>query len=415
MYLFYWLPLSTEVKLRRLPWLTLLLILLNTVVFMVYKYDAKGWVLINAWALLPTDPSLLNAITANFLHASWSHLIGNMLYLWLFGAPVEDRLGPVRMLLAFLLCGAFSLLTQVVFTVQILQQHQGVAILGASGAVSGITGMFLVRFWYTRVRVGIPTLILLRGPRRGSEMYVPAVAVVIMWSMVQLVSAVMAVFQHQGGTAYAAHLSGIAMGVGLGYGLGMHRGASRERLKARAARFTEKGRWFEAQEAYGRVLQEAPHDIAARLQLARAFMLTRQETAASREYTQCLQFALQAGWGESVRDTYLEMRRMLPLTGLPLSLQRRAAECLEQAGFSFEAAEAWERFGRLEQAPARAIPALLHAASLASLKLGDQPRAEGILLTLLRRFPDSEAAAVARERLAALVSVPDSARMEKIS
>ncbi len=402
MYLFYWIPLSTEVKLRRLPWLTLLLIVLNTVVFCVYKYDPKGWVLINAWSLQPLEPSLLTSITANFLHASWEHLIGNMLYLWLFGAPVEDRIGPVKTLLAFLLCGAFSLMCQAWFTLYGLHQHQAVAILGASGAVSGITGLFLVRFYYAKVRVGIPTLILLRGPRKGSDLQLPALAVVIMWSMVQLASAVIAVLQKQGGTAYISHLSGIGTGILVGYALGMHRGANLERLKTRAERFSRSSRWFEAQDGYARYLSFAPGDIQARMQLARAFMLTRQDTAAAREYTQCVQFAVKQGLESETRDTYLEMRKVLPLGGLPLSLQRRVAEALENAGYFFESAEAWERYGRLEQSSQRAVPALNHAAALAAGKLGDIPRAEDLYRTILSRFPETEAAERVRARLQSL-------------
>ena len=129
MFFFYYLPIGTEVKLRRVPWLTLLLIALNTAIFAVYQYDPKGWVMINAWALVPNQPSLVNAFMANFLHASWAHLIGNMLYLWLFGAPVEDRLGPVKLLLAYLLCGMFSLIAQAAFVLMVTPQQQNVAIL----------------------------------------------------------------------------------------------------------------------------------------------------------------------------------------------------------------------------------------------------------------------------------------------
>ncbi|HVP37676.1 MAG TPA: rhomboid family intramembrane serine protease [Candidatus Saccharimonadales bacterium] len=399
MYLLYYLPIGTEVRLRRVPWVTLLLMALNLACFLVFRFDPKGYVLINAWALVPNQPSLLNAVMANFLHASWGHLIGNMLYLWLFGAPVEDRTGPVRMLLSYLLCGMFALLAHSWFVLAITPQQQGIAVLGASGAVSGVTGMFLVRFYYVRVRVGIPAMLLLRGIRRGSQVYLPALAAIAIWSGIQLASGMIDLVQRHAGTAYAAHVAGLVMGLGMGYGFGLHRGAHAERLRTLADRCFRQCEWYLAQEAYARYLALAPADTTARLQLARAHMLTRQEAAAAREYAIVVRHALEARDGPQVRDAYLEVRRLLPLAGLPLSLQRAAAETLEATGYYFEAAEAWERYGRLEPQAARAVPALFRAARLAHAQLGDVARARDLYQAVLTRFPGSEATEVARERL----------------
>jgi membrane associated rhomboid family serine protease len=399
MFLFYYLPIGTEVKLRRVPWITLTLILLNTVSFLVFKYDPKGWVLVSAWGLVPNDPSLVNAVMANFLHASWMHLAGNMLYLWLFGSAVEDRIGPVWMLLAYLLGGALSLMAQASFVLAATPQHQAIAILGASGAVSALTGLFLVRFYYVRVRVGIPTMILLGGLRRGSQVYLPALAVVAIWSAIQLVSGTLALIQNQGGTAYAAHVAGLALGLAAGYATGLHHGAKAEKMRLHADRYFRESRWYEAQEAFGRYLAVAPVDVTARLQLGRAHMLTHQESAAAREYARVIHYAASQGLDRALRDAYLEMRRLLPLHGLPLSLQRRVAQVLETAGHFYEAAEAWERFGRLEHMEDKAVPALFHAARLSQTRLGDVDRAAGLFQAVLDRFPASESAGTARARL----------------
>jgi membrane associated rhomboid family serine protease len=399
MYLLYYLPIGTEVRLRRVPWVTLLLIALNLACFLVFRYDPKGYVLINAWALVPNQPSILNALMANFLHASWGHLAGNMLYLWLFGAPVEDRMGPVKMLLAFLLCGMFSLLAHAWFVLLVTPQTQAIAVLGASGAVSGITGLFLVRFYYVRVRVGIPAMLLLRGVRRGSQVYLPALAAVAIWSGIQLIAGLIDLLQRHAGTAYAAHVAGLMMGVGLGYGFGLHRGAHAERLRILADRCMRDTQWYQAQEAYAKYLAVMPADTQARLQLARAHMLTRQESAAAREYAYVVRSALEAHDAPQLRDAYLEHKRLLSLQGLPLSMQRAVAETLQGSGYFFEAAEAWERYGRLEPLAARAVPALFRAARLALHRLGDAPRAGELYQAVLDRFPGSEAEDVAREKL----------------
>lgn len=399
MYFLYYLPIGTEVRLKRVPWVTLLLIALNLACFLVFRYDPKGYVLINAWALVPSQPSLVNAVMANFLHASWMHLAGNMLYLWLFGAPVEDRTGPVRALLAFLLCGAFSLLAHAWFLLTFTPQYQAVGVLGASGAVSGITGLFLVRFYYVRVRVGIPAMLLLRGVRRGSQVFLPALAAVAIWSGIQLVSAMIDLVQRRATTAYAAHIAGLAMGIALGYGFGLHRGAHAERLRTMADRWFRESEWYQAIEGYARFLAVVPADLGARLQLARAHMLTRQESAAVREYAHAVRAAVEAKDAPQLREAYLEMRHLLPLQGLPPSLQRAVAGTLEDTGYFFEAAEAWERCGRLEPQASRAVPALFRAARLAQDRLGDTARARDLYESVLARFPDSDAGDVARERL----------------
>jgi tetratricopeptide (TPR) repeat protein len=308
-------------------------------------------------------------------------------------------MGPVKMLLAFLLCGMFSLLAHAWFVLTVTPQTQAIAVLGASGAVSGVTGLFLVRFYYVRVRVGIPAMLLLRGIRRGSQVYLPALAAVAIWSGIQLAAGMIDLVQRHAGTAYAAHVAGLLLGLGLGYGFGLHRGAHAERLRTMADRCFRDTRWYQAQEAYARYLAVAPADAAARLQLARAHMLTRQESAAAREYACVVRMATERRDGPQLRDAYLEHKRLLGLQGLPLSLQRAVAETLEDTGYFFEAAEAWERYGRLEPQAARAGPALFRAARLAVARLGDAPRAADLYRSVLERFPGSEAADVAREKL----------------
>src|SRR5262245_12446850 len=129
------LPLRTDVPLRRTPWMNWLLIVLN---ILIYIISVRRPELAMNWALDGRDPRLLNYFTYGFLHANVAHLIGNMLFLYIFGNNVNDKLGQVGYL-GFYLGGSVFAGTAHVFA-------ETAPVVGASGAVSAVTGAFLVLF-----------------------------------------------------------------------------------------------------------------------------------------------------------------------------------------------------------------------------------------------------------------------------
>ncbi|MEY4669783.1 MAG: Rhomboid protease GluP [Pseudomonadota bacterium] len=145
-------------------------------------------------------PIWLTVFTAMFMHGSWMHLIGNMVYLAIFGDQVEDRLGHVRFLLFYLFAGVAATLTQVYADpISILPS------LGASGAIAGVLGAYLVLFPHNRVRV-----LLIRD-----IVVVPASLVLGMWVALQFLGQA-SVQQGQGGVAYMAHIGGFIVGFATG-------------------------------------------------------------------------------------------------------------------------------------------------------------------------------------------------------
>jgi membrane associated rhomboid family serine protease len=135
-----------------------------------------------------------------FLHGGWMHLGGNMLYLWIFGDNLEKTLGHARFLLFYLACGIAAGLAHIFFS-----GASNVPTVGASGAISGVLGGYLVLFPHNRVRV----------LTRGGIVSLPAIAVLGFWIVIQLVSGIgsLAVTTDTGGVAYMAHVGGFVAGV----------------------------------------------------------------------------------------------------------------------------------------------------------------------------------------------------------
>jgi membrane associated rhomboid family serine protease len=195
---------------------TIALIVLNVLVFLFeMSQPTEGALqsLIQAWGVVPREfttghdiaptiplPIWSTLITSMFLHGGWLHLGGNMLYLWIFGDNLEKVMGHVRFLVFYLLCGIAAGLAHIAFSA-----GSAVPTVGASGAISGVLGGYLVLFPHNRVRV----------LTRGGIASVPAVFVLGFWIFLQLINGVgsMAQTADTGGVAYLAHVGGFVAGL----------------------------------------------------------------------------------------------------------------------------------------------------------------------------------------------------------
>ncbi|NEP46219.1 MAG: rhomboid family intramembrane serine protease, partial [Okeania sp. SIO2H7] len=147
-------PLKDENPIYTTPYITYGLILLNITVF-VYQVSLSPEILepfVRQWGVLPTritaslgsstsEAVWITLFSSQFLHGSWIHLGGNMLYLWIFGNNIEDTLGSAKYLVFYLLCGVLAAFSQWFFF-----QNSDVPMIGASGAIAGIMGAYLIRF-----------------------------------------------------------------------------------------------------------------------------------------------------------------------------------------------------------------------------------------------------------------------------
>lgn len=146
----------------------------------------------------------ITLLTSMFMHGGWAHLLGNMLFLWIFGDNVEDYLGHVRYVVFYLVSGMLASLAHVAWTL-VLQQDPYIPSLGASGAISGVLGGYLILYPHNRV-----TVILLRILTQ-----VPAYVAIGIWFVFQIIESLGVLGSRAGGVAYGAHIGGFVAGVAL--------------------------------------------------------------------------------------------------------------------------------------------------------------------------------------------------------
>jgi membrane associated rhomboid family serine protease len=146
-------------------------------------------------------PAWATVLTSMFMHGGWMHLIGNMLYLWTFGDNVEDSMGHGRFIVFYLLCGAAA-----VFAQALPDPNSTVPMVGASGAISGVLGAYLLLYPHARVLVAIPLGFYF------PTMRIPAGLVLLLWFGLQLLSNAMTQ-AGQGGVAFRAHIGGFVAGM----------------------------------------------------------------------------------------------------------------------------------------------------------------------------------------------------------
>ncbi len=197
------LPIGDDNQRRSFPFITILLILLNFLVFIV-ELNSNASFIIN-WSFIPArflaNPPgyFITIFSSLFMHASWSHLLGNMLYLWIFGDNIEDLLGHIRFLGFYLVCGIVATLAQFA-----LSLNAKVLILGASGAIAGILGAYFLLFGGAQLKIWVLFKII----------RVEAWLAILVWIVWQVVLVwVTGQAAATGGIAYMAHVGGFVSGL----------------------------------------------------------------------------------------------------------------------------------------------------------------------------------------------------------
>jgi membrane associated rhomboid family serine protease len=324
-------PIRTDRKLRHPPLVNYMLILANVAVFVVFQHAQGDLPAARPFLLHPDMPQVNQFFTCMFMHNDWTHLIGNMLFLWVFGNAVNDSFGSVGYLAFYLAGGVFAGVGYVLLS--------GAApVLGASGAISAVTGAFLVLF--PRVRV---TLLLLL-PFLLMPLEIPS----LIFLLLQFVWNLYASFKTSPGSAvaYAAHASGYLFGIIVaapllavrllprdGYDLLSMFGTWRQRQAYRHAALAGHEshgsgggarRWVQAQTLSS---QPAGSDSAAELAL-------RQQISADHA----------RGLLESAANNYLKLLQVSDQAVLPQNQQLDVANYFMSAGLHSAAADAYERF-----------------------------------------------------------------------
>jgi rhomboid family protein len=216
-------PLRDAIPAQSFPAATVLLIAVNVLAFLyelslgraldvfIMQYGAVllRFSLAGQMEQVSTVERFLPLFTSMFLHGGWLHLGGNMLYLWIFGDNIEDHLGHVRFVAFYLACGLVAALTQIY-----IHPTSKMPMVGASGAVAGVLGAYLILFPHSRVLALIPILFFFQ------IVELPALLFLVFWFLMQFLNGAIAITGTPyltGGVAWWAHIGGFVSGVALGF------------------------------------------------------------------------------------------------------------------------------------------------------------------------------------------------------
>lgn len=209
-------PLKDNISSRTLPIINFLLIFTN-ISFFIYELSLQNKVnnLIYTYGLIPyriTHFSFSSGLTLKdiflpfisslFLHGGWVHLIGNMLYLWVFGDNIEDKLGHLKYLVFYLLCGIIASLCHIFFT-----PNSSIVCIGASGAIAGVLGAYFINFPKAKILTLVPLWFFLR------IVEIPSFIVLSVWFFIQCLNGTARITSFTSGIAWWAHIGGFIAGV----------------------------------------------------------------------------------------------------------------------------------------------------------------------------------------------------------
>jgi membrane associated rhomboid family serine protease len=201
-------PLRDVIPSRTTPYITITIIAINAVAWFyevsMPREDLS--VFLQVFGVVPAAFIPTTLLTSMFLHGSWSHVIGNMWYLWIFGDNVEDRLGHGRFIIFYLLCGIVAAFGQIA-----IDPDSTLPTIGASGAIAGVMGGYFVLYPQSRVLTLIPLIIF------WEIIELPAIMLLGFWFLMQLFSAgaiAVTASTGGGGVAFMAHVAGFVAGMG---------------------------------------------------------------------------------------------------------------------------------------------------------------------------------------------------------
>jgi membrane associated rhomboid family serine protease len=339
----------------------------------------------------------LTALTAAFLHFGYFHIIGNLLYLLLFGWYLEDRLGPVLFALLFLGSAFVGNLAQGWYNIHVLQIPP-TGIIGASGAVSGVLGAFCVRLYVARVRIAYWVFMPLQGYTRGGKVEVPVVFAIALWVVIQVSRGLVQLEGASANVAYVTHIAGFFFGVGLMLATGAWRSGHLEAHRVKASRYLGKGDFYGAQDELSHYVSRQPVDGEAHADLARVHVQTGDDIGAQANYLKACEMLLRSNERGRAEEVFQEAVRGYPGFALSAEPQLNLAFGLERNLKPETALVAYEgfcaRFPRHPEAPF----ALLRSANIHARTLGDAASALSCYQRLIDEYPDDDWVDFAREQ-----------------
>jgi membrane associated rhomboid family serine protease len=407
-------PFRTDRPRLRPAYLTILLIVVNTLVQVLSQVLPKASMVVlfrgqeleiqessvilhyGLWGSHPTPVTLFSHM---FVHGDWLHLAGNMLFLWIFGSLIEDALRPWGLALLYLGGGFAAALANIGMS-QLLGQNIDVPMVGASGAVAAIMGLFMLRFYRTRVEVAYWFGFLARG-----TFWVQSVWALLYWVVLEVFWGVLdaAVPSGGGGVAHWAHVGGFAAGALAAPFVGGIAGAKREYVTDDPEVNVEYVRRGEVVAAAERALKAEPGNGYAMRRLAKAYADAGEYARATEMYQRCLYRFGSRGMVDQALDVYLELLAHNEAVVVPANLLLPIAQRLESDRLA-QAVSAYRSIIQHHLTRPEAEYAMLRLVDV-YYRVYQQPyEALRLVTEFLQRYPQSEWSADARRWYQALTT-----------
>ena len=380
------LPYASDRPPKRLPLAVVTLVLLNFFLFglVALLLQTRSAIALIAWytnlSLVPTAIRWYSPLTYAFLHEDVFHLSANMLFLWVFGTSVEDALGWKRFVGFYLAAGVVTGLLQVVMTRLIPGADSALPIIGASGAVSAIVGIFAVRFYRSRIRfiglpVRVPALVL--------------VALALLGEMGATIYHILTNAQSGQAAAHWAHIGGFTLGMAWAQASKLFAEGKQEYLAVDARAAMEKGAPLSAVRRWEAVLASRPNDPDAEAELGRAWIAAGDTAQGITHLKAAISTYLRADRKPDAVACYAAILRADPRGYLPGDQQFAVAATLEEQGEYRSAVAAFQVLLRAHAGAQEAERALLRIGGMYLQRLDSPGAAAEVFQAFLDRFPSS--------------------------
>jgi len=397
-YFFYYLPVGINAKLRRLPISTWAYAGMCVLVFVLYRYfSARVPFEFDRLAYFPAEGTWVTAVTAAFFHTGYFHLIGNLIFLVLFGRYVEDRMGGALFSTIFVACAGLGNVAQGIFNTYVLHSPY-MGIVGASGAVSGLLGAFMVRFLTNKLEIAYWVFMPLQAYTRGGKAQIPVIFALGLWFLMEFTRSLLQASGFGSQVAYVAHVSGFLWGAAIAVAAGQFTEGRVESLFRRAGDHVRKGEPYAAQGDYIEYLAYRPGDADAHAGLARAMVLTGNRSGARENYREACELLIDGKRRGECETIYQEAIRGTEDFALRVEYQLGLAFGLERDLKPRLAVHAYETFAAKYPNHAESAFALLRAAGIELNTFSDSEAADRLYERLLDNYPTDVWADFTREQ-----------------
>lgn len=398
--MFFLLPFGNDRRTNRFPAVTYSLIAVNVAVFLwLLPLDHRS--VMQSFGLIPVHPSVRAILTSMFVHADPFHLVWNMLFLWLFGPNVEDALGRLEYSIFYFGSGIAASLLHMFVSTSYTPTAADIPVVGASGAIAGILGVFAIRFYKTRIKI-FYYLGIFFYPLKWGTFTVPALIGLEIWFFQQLFGGLIGILHPEtGGVAYWSHIGGMVFGAALAAALRMGLAGSQEYLITDAMDNLDHGATHGAAENLMAFLANDPDNAEAHGELAKIYALHGDANRALPHFKRSVDLHLSKGDRHKAVGRFTEMRHYFPNTQLDLRSQFQLARYLLEVNCPEPALQLFDELASTYPATPEGEMALMKAGELAA-SLGNPLRSSAYYRRFIEQYPHSTYRAMVEKSLAAL-------------